>query len=38
MGSVVVGGWRVQGVGWCVVVWVVMGCMVGWVAGEFMGE
>ena len=28
-----VGGWRVHGVGGCVVV----GCMVGWVVGEFMG-
>ena len=26
--------WRAHGVGWCVVVWVV----VGWVVGEFMGE
>ena len=28
-----VGGWRVHGVDGCVVVWVV----VGWVVGEFMG-
>ena len=29
----VVGGWRVHGVGGCVMVWVV----VGWVVGRFMG-
>ena len=32
-----VGGWRVHGVGGCVVVWVVVGCLMGWVVGEFMG-
>ena len=31
------GGWRVHGVGWCVVVWVVVGCMVEWMVEEFMG-
>ena len=28
------GGWRVHGVGWCVV---VVGCKVGWMVGGFMG-
>ena len=32
-----VGSWRVQGMSWCVVVWVVVGYMVGWVVGEYMG-
>ena len=32
-----VGGWRVHGVSGCVVVWVVVGHLVGWVVGEFMG-
>ena len=30
-------GWRVHGVGGCVMVWVVVGCMVGWLVGELMG-
>ena len=29
--------WRVHGVVGCVVVWVVVVCMVGWLVGEFMG-
>ena len=37
MGGGRVGGWRVHWVGGCVLVWVVVGCMVGWVVGEFMG-
>ena len=32
-----VGGWGAHGMGGCVPVWVVVGCMVGWVVGEFMG-
>ena len=32
-----VGGWRVHGMGGCVVVWVVVRCLDGWVVGEFMG-
>ena len=33
MGGGGVDGWRVHGVGWCVVV----GYMVGWMVGGFMG-
>ena len=31
------GGWRVHEVGGCVVLWVVVGYMVGRVVGELMG-
>ena len=29
--------WRVHGAGGCVVVWLVVGCISGWVVGGFMG-
>ena len=36
VGGAGAGSWRVHGVGGCVVLWVMVGCMVGWVVRELM--